>query len=542
LKKDNTMVMGFRDAIAAQRAAGQLVEIDRPVDIRYLGTLIEESDTALQFNNVAGYDIPVVSGVMNNRDRMGMAYGCAFNEIQAKLREGVARPIPPKLVNSGPAREVCYQKGSDVDLFSLPVPLFAELDGGPMITAGVTIASDGDGGLNAGVYRYLIRERNLTGIDLVTPNDLRRIAEANTMAGKPTPISISIGTHPAITLASTYRPPVGVDEIAIAGGVLGEGVQLTPCETIDVPCVADAEIVLEAEILPTGWTKPEGRFGEFTRIMGALHWNPHVRIKAIYTRKNPIFWALHMPWEVSWLSAVIQEASLRQSLHEANINVSAINITPGGTCFFHAVIAINGRVGDGKQTLHAAFSADDFKQVIVVDDDIDVFDPLEVEWAVATRVQADTDVVIASGMRTKPLDPSLTLVTGRMPTTGKMGIDATMSPDIPRSRFQRISYAFADDVDTETYLGDDEGAVDQPENVDINSLAADIRAVVAEAPVYYSELVQRFWAKGFQNVSQALGRLHETGDLWQDEDGRICLVGSPFAAVPPSSKITNRSE
>jgi 2,5-furandicarboxylate decarboxylase 1 len=432
--------------------------------------------------------------------------------------------------------------GDDVDLFSLPIPLFAQLDGGPMITAGVTIASNGDGGFNAGVYRYLIREKNLTGIDLVTPNDLRRIAEINTMAGKSTPISISIGTHPAVTLATTYRPPVGVDEIEIAGGVMGEPVRLTPCETIDVPCLADAEIVLEAEILPTGWTKPEGRFGEFTRIMGALHWNPHVRVNAVYTRKDPIFWALHMPWEVSWISAVIQEASLRRSLHEANIDVSAINITPGGTCFFHAVIAIKARVGDGKQTIHAALSADDFKQVIVVDDDIDVFDPLEVEWAVATRVQADKDVVVTSGMRTKPLDPSVTLVTGRMPTTGKMGIDATISPDIPRARFQRISYAFANDVDAQSYLNESNGTVDEPEAVDLDALAGEIRAIVADAPTYYVELLERFWAKGFGNVSRALGRLHETGDLWQDEEGRICLADSPFAAVPPTTKLTSRSE
>ena len=534
------MVLEFRDAIAAQRDAGQLRDIDRPVDIRYLGTLIEDSETALLFNNVAGYDIPVVAGIMNSKERMALAYGCAFQEIQGKLREGVARPIPHEFVNTGAAREVCYQTGDDVDLFSLPVPLFAQLDGGPMITAGVTIASDGVGGLNAGVYRYLIREKNLTGIDLVTPNDLRRIAEQNTIDGKPTPISISIGTHPAITLATTFRPPRGVDEIDIAGGVLGEPVQLTPCASVDVPCVAGAEIVLEAEILPTGWTKPEGRFGEFTRIMGALHWNPQVRVKAIYTRKNPIFWALHMPWEVSWLSAVIQEASLRQSLHEANIDVSAINITPGGTCFFHAVIAVSGRVGEGKQTIHAALAADDFKQVIVVDNDIDVFNPLEVEWAVATRVQADTDVVITSGMRSKPLDPSVTLVTGRMPTTAKMGIDATMSPDIPRARFERISYAFADEVDTAAYLDAVGGTIDVPKECDIDALAAEIRSIVDGEPTYYSNLLKQFWSMGSMNVNRALGRLHETGDLWQDEDGRICLNNSPAAAVPPAKKLTNR--
>tara|TARA_Y100001936_G_scaffold253616_1_gene319421 strand:+ start:2639 stop:4288 length:1650 start_codon:yes stop_codon:yes gene_type:complete len=534
------MVLGFREAIDAQRKAGQLRDIDRPVDIRYLGTLIEESETALLFNNVVGYDFPVVAGVMNDRERMALAYGCPFNDIQAKLREGVARPIPHETVNTGAVREICYQSGDDVDLFSLPVPLFAQKDGGPMITPGVTIASDGKGGYNAGVYRNLIREKNLTGIDLVTPNDLRRIAEQNTLEGKPTPISISIGTHPAVTLATSYRPPLGVDEIEIAGGILGAPVQLTPCATVDVPCVADAEIVLEAEILPTGWTKPEGRFGEFTRIMGALHWNPHVRVKAIYTRKNPIYWALHMPWEVAWLCAVIQEASLRQSLHEANIDVKAVNITPGGTCFFHAVIAISGRVGEGKQAIHAAFAADDFKQVIVVDEDVDVYNPLEVEWAVATRVQADSDVVIASGMRTKPLDPSLNLITGRMPTTAKMGIDATMAPDIPRARFERISYAFAEEIDTEAYLNADDATVDASDETDIAALAAEIRSVVDDAPTYHSDLIKQFWSAGAMNVNRAIGQLHETGDLWQDEEGRICLKDSPSAAVPPGSKLTNR--
>lgn len=529
----------FRGVLSTLGAAGELLRVKRPTDLRYIGTLVEESDKALLFENVAGYDMPVVAGVMNSRERMALSYGCPFGEIQAKLRQGVAKPVSHTEVNSGPAREVRHQVGDEVDLFGLPVPLFAQLDGGPMITAGVTIARDGPDVLNSGVYRYMIRERNLTGIDLVTPNDLRRIAERNTVENKSTPISISIGTHPAVTLATSYRPPPGVDELEIAGGILGEAVRLTACETVDVPCVADAEIVMEAEILPTGWTKPEGRFGEFTRIMGAVHWNPHIRINAIYTRRDPIYWALHMPWEVVWLSAAIQEASLRRTLYEANINVSAINITPGGSCYFHAVIAIKARVGDGKTAIHAALAGDDFKHVIVVDDDIDIFDPLELEWAVATRVQADRDVVIASGMRCKPLDPSLTLVTGRMPTTGKMGIDATIAPELPRARFQRINYAFEDEIDVSSYLADSDGEVDAADAIDIDTLAQEILAIVSEAPTYYSDLVKRFWDSGFQAVGRALGRLHESGDLWSDEEGRICLKDSAFAAVPPTQKLTN---
>lgn len=533
--------MDFRDSIDALRKAGELVEVDRPVDIRYLGTLVEETDKALLFNNIPGYDMPFIAGVLTSRARTALAYGCEFGEIQAKLRHGAEHPVPYEHVNSGPAREVRYQGPGEVDLYTLPVPLFAHLDGGPMITAGVIVARDGPEALNSGVYRLMIRERDLTGIDLVTPNDLRRIAETNTMAGKPTPISISIGTSPAVTLATSYRPPAGVDELEIAGGIMGEPVKLTPCETVDVPCIADAEIVMEAEILPTGWTQPEGRFGEFTRIMGAVHWNPQVRVKAVYTRKDPIYWGLHMPWEVVWLSAAIQEASLRRSLREANVNVAAINITPGGSCYFHAVIAIKARVGDGKTAAMAALAGDDFKHVIVVDDDIDVFDPLEVEWAVATRVQADKDVMIASGMRCKPLDPSLTLVTGRMPTTAKMGIDATIAPDLPRARFQRIDYAFADKIDVEAYLADADGSAAPAAEVDLDRLAGEIRELVAAAPLYYSDILERFWDRGFQTVARALGRLHESGDLWQDEEGRTCLKDSPFAAVPPGSKITNRS-
>lgn len=532
--------MEFRDAIDSLREAGQLQEIDRPVDIRYLGTLVEETDKALLFTNVDGYDMRFIAGILTSRERMAIAYGCEFGEIQAKLRHGAENPIPYVHVNSGPVREVRYQSDGEVDLYSLPVPFFAHLDGGPMITAGVIIARDGPEALNSGVYRLMIRERDLTGIDLVTPNDLRRIAEANTVEGKPTPISISIGTSPAVTLATSYRPPAGVDELEIAGGIMGQPVRLTPCETVDVPCIADAEIVMEAEILPTGWTQPEGRFGEFTRIMGAVHWNPHVRIKAIYTRKDPIFWGLHMPWEVIWLSAAIQEASLRRSLREANINVSAISITPGGSCYFHAVIAIKARVGDGKTAAMAALAGDDFKHVIVVDDDIDVFNLLEVEWAVATRVQADKDVIIASGMRCKPLDPSLTLVTGRMPTTGKMGIDATIAPDLPRARFQRITYAFDDEVDVKEYLGDSNGSVEAPEKIDLDQLAVQICDLVAETPTYYSGILEHFWRHGFQTVARALGKLHQTGVLWQDEEGRACLKDSPFAAAAPTSKITNR--
>jgi 2,5-furandicarboxylate decarboxylase 1 len=318
----------------------------------------------------------------------------------------------------------------------------------------------------------------------------------------------------------------------------GEPVALTPCKTIDVPCIADAEIVLEAEILPTGWTLPEGRFGEFSRLMGGLHWNPQVRVHAISMRRDAIYYALHMPWENIWPSGPIYEAAVRRALHEAGVETSAVNITPGGCCHWHAVIAVTPLPGDGKNAIMAALSVADMKHVVVVDDDIDVFDGTDVEWAVATRVQADRDVLIVSGARSKPLDPSLPPTPGRIPTTAKMGIDATIPDDVPRERFQRIAYAYADSVRLADVLG--AGPKKQPASVvtssEVARLAREIRDLIEGEPLYFAVLAERFTDRGFQAVSRALGELHASGELWQDTVGRFCLKGSAFAARSPTNE------
>ena len=331
--------------------------------------------------------------------------------------------------------------GDDVDLYKLPIPMSSIYDGGPMITAGVVIARDPELGINSGIYRFIVKEKALTGIDIVTPNNMRLFAQRALERNEPLPISISIGTHPIEITGSGYRAPLGVDEMAIAGGIRGEPVALAPCQTIDMPYIADAEIVLEAEILPTGWTWPEGRFGEFTRLMGGLHWNPLVRIKAISMRKDAIYYNLHMPWENTWLAAPTRYAAIRQALRTAGVQVKDINVTLGGCAFWHAVISIKKQPGEGKNALLAALSVMDLKHVVVVDDDIDVNDPAEVEWAIATRVQGDRDVMIVSNARAKPLDPSLPQGYGVVPTGAKVGIDATIPEGIPREYYERITYA-----------------------------------------------------------------------------------------------------
>jgi 2,5-furandicarboxylate decarboxylase 1 len=528
------MAASFRQVLDDLRSAGELIEISKPVDIRYIAALVDQSDKALLFTSVNGYDMPIVSGVLDSRERLSIAMDCDFSEIEARVRRGLDRPVDPVPRNSGPAREV-FMEGDAVDLFRLPIPLFSVLDGGPMITAGITIAKDEEYGLNAGIYRFLVKDRNTTGIDIVTPNNMRKFAEKAFARGEPLPISINIGNHPSEIIAATYKAPIGTNEVAMAGGMMGEASEFTPCETIDLPCLANSEIVLEAEILPTGWTRPEGRFGEFTRLMGGLHWNPLVRIKAVSMRKDAVYYALHMPWENIWPSGPIYEAAIRRACKEAGVQVTAVNVTPGGCCHWHATIAIKPHPGDGKNTILAALSVADMKHVTVVEDDIDVFDLVDVDWAVATRVQADRDVLVISNARAKPLDPSLVIVPGKVPTTAKMGIDATIADDVPRERFHRIAYAYADRVKLEDYLGEGADAGEPEADTDVAALAAKVRAVIETEPKYFAELAELFEGEGFQNVARALGALHEDEPLWQDAVGCFCLKDSEFAASPPTA-------
>ena len=529
----NETFRGFLDRLRTEK---ELVDIKQPVDSRHIATLVDQADKALLFHNVIGYKMPVVSGIIRSQKRAIMSMGCeTYPEIEFRLERGIEHPIAPKYVEKTPVKEV-IRLGKDVDLFSLPIPMFSIYDGGPMITAGITIARDPEYGLNSGIYRFMVKEKNLTGIDIVTPNNMRLFAQRAFEAGRPLPISISIGNHPFENLGSGFRAPLGTDEMSIAGGIRGAAIELAQCETMDLPCIADSEIVLEGEILPTGWTQPEGRFGEFTRLMGGLHWNPVVRINAITMRRDAIYYALHMPWENTWLMAPTRYTQIRRALKTAGVQVKDINVTLGGCGMWHAVVSIKKQAGEGKNALLAALSVMDLKHVVVVDDDIDVFNAMDVEWAIATRVQGDKDIMIIPGSRAKPLDPSLAVMPpGVVPTGAKVGIDATISEGIPRERFERIAYAYTDRAKINDYYSGKADTVQQTASGDaaVTELAAKIVAVIEKTPKYYSELAEQFAEYDFQTVARTLGKLHEDGTLWQDPRGRMCLRNSAFAAKPP---------
>ena len=251
-KTEAPFTENYRQFLERLRAEGELIDMHQPVDSRHIATLVDQSDKALMFHNVIGYNMPVVSGIIRTQKRAIMSLGCnTYRDIEDKLQRGIENPINPRHVKTSPTKEVILT-GDQVDLFRLPVPMSSIFDGGPMITAGVVISRDPELGTNAGIYRLMVKERNLTGIDILTPNNMRLFAQRAYEQGRPCPISVSIGTHPMEIMGAGYRAPMGMDELAISGGLRGAAIDLAPCETIDLPYVADAEIVLEAEIMPTG--------------------------------------------------------------------------------------------------------------------------------------------------------------------------------------------------------------------------------------------------------------------------------------------------
>ena len=521
------MKASFRDYIDTLRKNDELLEIDKSVDLRDVAALVAQSEKALLFKNVTGYSMPVVSGLLQSRNRIALGMGVPYETIAEKLADAMDKPIKPKRFANAAVKEV-VRTGKKVDLYDLPVPVFSVMDGGPMITGAVVIAEDPEFGMNAGMYRLMLKERNITGIDIVTPNNMRRFAERALARKKPLPISISIGTHPYELVSSTFKANLGVNELTFSGGLRNEPLRLADGETVPVPCIADAEIVLEGEILPEGWVHPEGPFCEFNRLMGGLHMNPRVRIKSIMHRKDAIYYALQMPWENIWMSAPIYEAAARRVLFEAGVQTKAINVTPGGCCHWHIVASIKKAPGDGKNAIMALLSIADIKHVTIVDDDIDVFDPVDVEWAVATRVQADRDVLIVANARAKPLDPSLPLpIHGKVPTTAKMGIDATIPENIPAERYKRIVYFNQGKVDLRNYLGPIEdtkkpaAALKPVESID--DLVGKIVALLEKSHCFFADLLDKFPKTDYKTVANAVARLYEEGKIGQDREGKFEL-------------------
>jgi UbiD family decarboxylase len=310
------------------------------------------------------------------------------------------------------------------DLRSLPLLKHLPEDGGPYITSGVSVVHDPDYGRNISFHRLLqIGPRTLTG-RIVEGRGTDTAWRKAVAGGQDLEVAICLGVPIHVLLAAAMSPAKGVDELGIAHALAPT--PLIDCITVDLQVPAECEAVLEGRI--TGQLTNEGPFIDLTETWDVVRQQPIIEIDCLTHRESPIYHAL-LPGglEHKLLMGLPREPTIYHAVAEVTdcLNVS---ITPGGMSWLHAVVQIaKSAPGDGRRAIEAAFRGhSSLKHVVVVDDDVDLFDPAAVEWAIATRFQADRDLMVFPDQPSSSLDPSAKLVPGQKARSAKMGLDATI--------------------------------------------------------------------------------------------------------------------
>lgn len=410
-----------------------------------------DGQRATVFPKPGGHAIPVISGIISDRGWMAEAMGVEPAEMLARFQDAAVNPLPWHEVRAAPAQEVAHRHTNGaLDLAKiLPLPTHNEHDGGPYIAAGIMVVRNPrTGKQNVSIHRCQLTGPDRLGV-LVLPRHtfmFHRMAEE---AGQPLDAAIVIGVDPLTLLASQAIVPMDQDELEIAGALQRRALPVVKCLTSDIRVPAEAEIVIEGRFLP-GVREPEGPFGEFPQYYGERANREVMEIVAVTHRKDAIFHTMvGGGLEHLILGAVPKEATLLTHLRRNFPNVLDVHLSPGGTMRFHLYVQIKkNQEGQGKNVILGAFAGSfDLKHVIVVDEDVDIHDPREVEWAVATRFQADRDLVIVPESQGSKLDPS-----NRDGVGAKMGLDATKPLAAPAMKFTRIRVPGEEAIDTAEVL------------------------------------------------------------------------------------------
>jgi len=421
----------LREFIAYLEDRKELRRIRKPVDTKYeIAAYIRKTSDikgpALLFENVNGSEIPVLGGAFATRKRGLLALEASEKEYVEKFHHALEHLMPPRKVSSGPCKEVVL-KSEDADLSRFPIPIFSQNDSGPFITAGLVISKDPESARsNTSIYRLQVHGARRMGVKAQQLHRQLRKAEAK---GEALPVAIAIGTDPVLMLASQWDAPYGVDELELAGALRGEPVEVMRAETVDLMVPATAEIVIEGYIQPQ-IREIEGPFGEVGGYSTPKFPKPVIEVTAITHRKDPIFQAAltGMPTtENHILRQIPMEATYYWELKKRHPGVTAVHFPAAGAILFLVIIAVKQTyLYEARNAIASMFATRRNKIIIVVDDDIDIYDMEKVMWAVATRSRPEEDVVVFPRLSTSGMDPSAFRLEGTDSFWNSgLGIDAT---------------------------------------------------------------------------------------------------------------------
>lgn len=419
----------FLDQVAQERPE-QVFRVSEPVDPVYdvtaLVMALEKHPDCpiLHLDRVAGSQFPLVANVLATQGRLALAMGVPEQTLMDEYARRSKTHIPPTLFDDSPLHDNVFV-GEEVDLARLPMLTHFEQNGGPYISAALVVAKDPFTNVQTvGYHRMMLKGPRKLGVSLHSRRRMFEYFRRAEEQGRPLEAAVVVGAHPLVSMAGISYPPVDVDKFDVAGGLFGEPLELVRCRTIDLAVPRWAEIVIEGRIL-NQVREPEGPFGEFTGYASSRGTENVFEATALQYRNGAIFQDVNpgISLEHCFFLSFPREVLVTELLRRTMPNLRAVRVPIFSGCgSFHCYISMKKTIeGQARQAIFTALAADHYiKHVIVVDEDVDISSDEEVLWAVATRVQADKDVIIVPDSMGTLLDPS-----AENAITAKMGIDAT---------------------------------------------------------------------------------------------------------------------
>ncbi|MDP6426726.1 MAG: UbiD family decarboxylase [Rhodospirillales bacterium] len=486
---------------------GEVDILEDPVPLIKMSEIIESNPKAILFKNAGPEGHEIIAKSMGSRARLAAAFDTTPDKVLGEYDKRLANPKKAVEVpgDEAPVRGA-VMTGDDIDLTRLPFHPQHEFDGSCYISCGIDYTIDPvTGRSNVGSRRLSLRNKTQTGTNVTAPSDLKRIYEGCVARGESLPITFTVGAHPLDMFAATTRLPG--DEVNLVGTFRGQDAPVVKGLTNDICAPADAEMIFEGYLDERGYVEPEGPFGEYMGYYGAIHMDPVFTCTAVTMRKDVLHQTLLHGSAFSLqdgdgpsMSALRTEADAMNILRSAVSQPVAAHLrqTSGGSNTLRVSIK-QRRVGEARSAIHALFGGImRLKHVYVFDDDIDIFNDYQVEWAMGTRFQADEDIVMLMGMMGMTMDPSLK---GRR-TGAKAGFDCTKElgrdNDIPLTRCAAKIF-------------------DGPARFQT------VEQALQSGPMFYAHIVEALGSDDGREIAMELDNLRQDGRLGRDRDGKYHL-------------------
>ena len=435
--------MNLRDFLSKLEQENNLVRIKKEVSAKYeiANVIYSLDEKPVIFENVKGYDFPVFAGITSDRDVIAKGLDTTKDKLLLKLVKALQNPKEPEMVDKAPCQEVIIK---DPDLSKIPLLYHLDGDGGRYGSATVSTIKDPDTGRNVSYHRLMEIGKNKFTARLIKKRQTRTTYDK--LEGD-IEMAVCVGNSVAVMVAASLGPPPGVDEFSIANAL--DKTPLVKCVTKDLEVPAETEFVFEGRL--TRDLDREGPFVDLTETRDFERQEPVFVIDCITHRKDAMYQAL-IPGrlEHKTLMGMPKEPTIYNEVSKV-ANCKNVLVTMGGGSWLHGIVQIEKKdPGDPKKAIEAAFNGHkSMKHVVIVDEDVNIYSPNAIEWAIATRFQGDKDLVIKPDQPGSSLDPSGEHEAGKKTLTTKIGVDATIPTDVDKSKYEIVKY---NKVDIDDYL------------------------------------------------------------------------------------------